>query len=982
MRTSFYLVISLMFLGILLTGCGGGGGSGSANPVAPTTSAAGIIRGQISGDGEVANVPIYLVNAAANVLPDIALRASQTEQGALRVTVTDSAGCFVFESVPEGTYNLIAQKSQFSSAIMRNVSVRAQGETVSPLDLVLKLTATGDITGNISVPGGFPRSGVIAFVTGTSFAAFTDANGNYLISGVPVGEHNMAFIGHGLAQQSRAGIKVEAGVKTSVPAVELAALSPQSGSFVWKGQLDAAPENPEVNWAYYHAIERKTYIWNGAKWDLMMDNSGDITSPQLSNVEINQTSPSIIEVKFSANEPCNFRIDYGATTSYGKEYLFTERYDQYFWSALDSTGLSIVNFRITLTDLAGNITTSQNYTVSVNNAVLSISDVVATPDILAANLSFKTSEKPASCVIEWGVKPTYTNQIGLEFVAQTDFSHQLVGLSPGTEYSYKIRVFAGNGYETAYAGTFTTGTEFTDPIILGFNIESGESPDSVTISWQADRPVQAKVHFGESTSYSDTVFGDSLNYGSDGTIAVNGLAIGRTYNFMLEVVSQAAKVAQSGNQTYTVPLPKPTILYVNTHAAGVLDATINWTVDGSVSVTRTGINWGTTQSYGNVVELTSDSLTGSELSFWQTISGLESETTYHYQVWATNAAGTTFSEDYTFTTGAISYDFTVKVNNVEIEQIEEGKSLNLELQSTVVSFKRVRFYRDSIMLAEIWGNSGYFSYSWRNITAGTHQLYAVMTDFNDNQIETPRKTVTVTEVSGIGGEINTDTTWTKAGSPYRLLSNITVTGNANLTIESGAVIRSDNGSRIILRDNANLSALAAANDPISFEDVRISSESGFGSIRLSYVDNCPEINVFGSGLISLEYSSVASIVSNSSNIAIRNCNLGYAHFNGSAIVFEANSVKYSLYINSPDLSGFSITGNWFNNETFINLYGLSGVLDLSGNYWSTTDQSIIESRVVDINGAPIMPISNVVINNFLLEAPVGLVPPSTLPFGI
>ena len=40
-------------------------------------------------------------------------------------------------------------------------------------------------------------------------------------------------------------------------------------SIVWKGELEAAPENPELNWAYYNINTGCSYIWNGSDWDLL-----------------------------------------------------------------------------------------------------------------------------------------------------------------------------------------------------------------------------------------------------------------------------------------------------------------------------------------------------------------------------------------------------------------------------------------------------------------------------------------------------------------------------------------------------------------------------------------------------------------------------------------------------------------------------------------------------------------------------------------
>ncbi len=42
-------------------------------------------------------------------------------------------------------------------------------------------------------------------------------------------------------------------------------------SIVWKGELAAAPENPETNWAYFNTTDGCSYIWSGTKWEKLSE---------------------------------------------------------------------------------------------------------------------------------------------------------------------------------------------------------------------------------------------------------------------------------------------------------------------------------------------------------------------------------------------------------------------------------------------------------------------------------------------------------------------------------------------------------------------------------------------------------------------------------------------------------------------------------------------------------------------------------------
>ena len=40
-------------------------------------------------------------------------------------------------------------------------------------------------------------------------------------------------------------------------------------SIIWKGVYVSAPEDPELNWAYFNLMDGSSYIWNGYKWDYL-----------------------------------------------------------------------------------------------------------------------------------------------------------------------------------------------------------------------------------------------------------------------------------------------------------------------------------------------------------------------------------------------------------------------------------------------------------------------------------------------------------------------------------------------------------------------------------------------------------------------------------------------------------------------------------------------------------------------------------------
>ena len=44
---------------------------------------------------------------------------------------------------------------------------------------------------------------------------------------------------------------------------------------VWQGSLDSEPSNPQLNWAYYNTMDRKSYIYDGSSWQILAESGED-----------------------------------------------------------------------------------------------------------------------------------------------------------------------------------------------------------------------------------------------------------------------------------------------------------------------------------------------------------------------------------------------------------------------------------------------------------------------------------------------------------------------------------------------------------------------------------------------------------------------------------------------------------------------------------------------------------------------------------
>jgi phage tail P2-like protein len=145
--------------------------------------------------------------------------------------------------------------------------------------------------------------------------------------------------------------------------------------------------------------------------------------------------------------------------------------------------------------------------------------------------------------------------------------------------------------------------------------------------------------------------------------------------------------AQVGSNTITgdpFAVGTPTLAVPTSSNVGINNATLSGsiTADGGSPSTATGFNYGTTTAYGAQVTTVQSIDTG---PFTNNLSGLLT-TTYHYQAFATNAAGTGVSPDATFQTvfsstgGTPTTPVVVPVTPVPVGQFPiEGPNIGTSL---------------------------------------------------------------------------------------------------------------------------------------------------------------------------------------------------------------------------------------------------------------------------------------------------------------
>ncbi|MEO6097854.1 MAG: carboxypeptidase regulatory-like domain-containing protein [Fibrobacteria bacterium] len=154
---------------------------GRGHPATEGTHVAGLrgtlvdTTGRLMAGARVAALPVGGFRLPSPGMPD----------AAMETTFTDPSGRYAFRGLDSGTYNLIGgQEAQGLVALVPQVAFAGPGQA---LDVgVDTMRVSEGIRGRVTGSGA-GEEGVIAYIPGTSYFAVSDANGDFLLTGIPQG---------------------------------------------------------------------------------------------------------------------------------------------------------------------------------------------------------------------------------------------------------------------------------------------------------------------------------------------------------------------------------------------------------------------------------------------------------------------------------------------------------------------------------------------------------------------------------------------------------------------------------------------------------------------------------------------------------------------------------------------------------------------------------------------------------------------------
>ncbi|MDD5493048.1 MAG: fibronectin type III domain-containing protein, partial [bacterium] len=360
-------------------------------------------------------------------------------------------------------------------------------------------------------------------------------------------------------------------------------------------------------------------------------------------------------ITWTTSEPATGRVDYGETISYGSNVADADTTNTDHVITL--TGLTAGTsyyYKLTSADAAGNPRVDDNtgagYTFTTA-PIIPIIDAspVATKTSTTATITWTTNNVKSSSFIDFGTTLSYGTTQGNSSYLVTSHEVNLVGLTPGTAYKYRIKsvdVF-GNTVTDDNSGagyTFTTDSLAASGAVPGISSVYSESitSSSAVIRWTTAESSDSLVGYGiVSGAYK-------FETGSSGqstihAVALTGLSPSTTYYYRVKSRTAANRLETGEDAAYTFTtlagtekIP-PVISGISVSSATSNKATIAWTTDeNSSSLVDFGTAAGVyTSTQGNPADSTG--------AHSVEVKSLTPSTVYYFRVRSVDASGNSAS---------------------------------------------------------------------------------------------------------------------------------------------------------------------------------------------------------------------------------------------------------------------------------------------------------------------------------------------------
>ena len=260
-----------------------------------------------------------------------------------------------------------------------------------------------------------------------------------------------------------------------------------------------------------------------------------------------------------------------------------------------------------------------------------------------------------SAFFQWGPTVAYGNVTPGTAVSggngSVSISANLSGLKQFSTYHYQLVTSSSGGRAYGADQSFTT---LAQPPVVSTLAASAIAETVATLNGTVI-PNGARVYFqwGLTPAYGNItpeylVLGGSTPWSAH----LSDLAPGTSYHYRL-IAANSGGATYGSDRTFTTTTARPAVNTLSASGVTQTSAGLNGTVNGNGLATTVNFQWGTTTTYANQTPafvmasgFNTDNVSAS-------LPDLSPSTVYHYRLVAANAAGTTYGQNQTFTTGSL-----------------------------------------------------------------------------------------------------------------------------------------------------------------------------------------------------------------------------------------------------------------------------------------------------------------------------------------